>query len=72
MFSYYLHHTDAVTGNAHFRVELERGMAIYKALSARVVELPVPDMLLIHQMGRAIRRGRPIFRGEIMATRRAT
>jgi lysine 2,3-aminomutase len=42
VFPYYLHHTDAATGNAHFRVSTERGLAIYSALAARLSGLALP------------------------------
>jgi len=37
---YYLHHTDHAPGTAHFWVEVERGLAIYGALCARVERPP--------------------------------
>ncbi len=43
---YYLHHTDAVTGNAHFRVELERGLALYEAFKTKVSGLGVPRYVI--------------------------
>ncbi len=39
---YYLHHTDAVTGNADFRVEATRGLEIYEALRRRVSGVGLP------------------------------
>jgi lysine 2,3-aminomutase len=39
---YYLHHTDAVTGNAAFRVPLEEGVALYRALRARISGIALP------------------------------
>lgn len=37
---YYLHHPDAVSGNAHLRVEMERGLALVEALRARRGDAP--------------------------------
>jgi lysine 2,3-aminomutase len=43
---YYLHHTDPVTGNAAFRVELDRGLAMYRALRRRVSGISVPRYVI--------------------------
>ena len=43
---YYLHHTDAVTGNAAFRVPPERGLALVAGLQARVSGLGVPRYIV--------------------------
>ena len=42
VFPYYLHHPDAVPGNAHFRLTPEEGRAIYAALSTKVSGLALP------------------------------
>jgi len=42
VFPYYLHHPDAVPGNAHFRLTQEEGRAIYAALSTKVSGLALP------------------------------
>ena len=46
VFPYYLHHTDKAAGNADFRVSLERGMAVYKALSALVSGVALPRYVI--------------------------
>lgn len=46
VFPYYLHHTDKAAGNAGFRVSIERGMAIYRALSARVSGVALPQYVI--------------------------
>ncbi len=46
VFPYYLHHPDAVPGNAHFRVSLEQGRAIYRELAGRVSGLALPRYVL--------------------------
>jgi lysine 2,3-aminomutase len=43
---YYLHHTDEVTGNAPFRVSLDEGLAIYRALEARTSGLARPRYVI--------------------------
>lgn len=43
---YYLHHTDPVTGNAAFRVSLERGLALYAALERRVSGMGLPRYVI--------------------------
>lgn len=42
VFPYYLHHPDAASGNAAFRVTFERGLAIYAELAKRVSGLALP------------------------------
>lgn len=42
VFPYYLHHPDAVPGNAHFRVSQDAGRAIYAALARKVSGLALP------------------------------
>lgn len=42
VFPYYLHHTDAAEGNAAFRVDPERGLALHRALRARTSGLGLP------------------------------
>jgi lysine 2,3-aminomutase len=37
---YYLHHPDAVSGNAHLRVDPRRGVALVEALRARRADVP--------------------------------
>ncbi len=39
---YYLHHPDAVAGNAHLRVGMDEGLALVRAVTARVSGLAVP------------------------------
>lgn len=39
---YYLHHPDAAPGNAHFRVDMRRGLALYEELRARVSGIGLP------------------------------
>ncbi len=46
VFPYYLHHTDSATGNAAFRVSLERGMTIYKHLRQRVSGIALPKYVI--------------------------
>ncbi|MGC6509179.1 MAG: KamA family radical SAM protein [Myxococcota bacterium] len=46
VFPYYLHHTDAVTGNSSFRVELERGVQIYNRLRTRVSGIACPRYVI--------------------------
>ena len=43
---YYLHHTDPVTGNAAFRVPIDRGLVIYDALRRRVSGLALPRYVI--------------------------
>lgn len=42
VFPYYLHHPDAVPGNAHFRVPVEQGLRIYAELTRRLSGLALP------------------------------
>lgn len=43
---YYLHHTDAVRGNAHFRVGLHEGLVLYRDVVARVSGLAAPRYVI--------------------------
>jgi len=43
---YYLHHPDLVRGTGHFRVSIERGQALMKALRARLSGLAQPVYVL--------------------------
>lgn len=43
---YYLHHTDAVTGNAAFRVPLEEGIALYDQVRSMVSGLALPRYVI--------------------------
>ena len=43
---YYLHHTDRVRGAGHFTVDLERGVALYRALRERVDGLSLPRYVI--------------------------
>jgi len=43
---YYLHHTDAVTGNAAFRVAPERGLALMDDLRGRISGLAMPRYVI--------------------------
>jgi lysine 2,3-aminomutase len=43
---YYLHHPDLVRGTGHFRVPIERGRALMKALRARLSGLAQPTYVL--------------------------
>ncbi len=42
VFPYYLHHPDHAAGNAHFRVDPARGVALHRALRARTSGLGLP------------------------------
>ncbi|MFZ5478762.1 MAG: KamA family radical SAM protein [Myxococcota bacterium] len=42
VFPYYLHHCDAAQGNAHFRVDPRRGLAIWRALRERTSGIGLP------------------------------
>lgn len=42
VFPYYLHHPDHAAGNAHFRVDPERGLALWRALRARTSGIGLP------------------------------
>ena len=46
VFPYYLHHPDPVPGNAHFRVSLEEGRAIYAELARRVSGIGLPRYVI--------------------------
>ena len=46
VFPYYLHHPDAASGNASFRVPFERGLALYAELTKRVSGLALPAYVL--------------------------
>jgi lysine 2,3-aminomutase len=43
---YYLHHPDRVRGTGHFRVSVERGQALVKALRGRLSGLAQPTYVL--------------------------
>jgi lysine 2,3-aminomutase len=43
---YYLHHPDLVRGTGHFRVSIERGQALVKALRGRLSGLAQPTYVL--------------------------
>jgi len=43
---YYLHHPDAVPGGAHFRVTVEEGLAIYRALRNKVSGIALPQYVI--------------------------
>jgi len=43
---YYLHHPDRVSGNAHFRMSLEEGWALYRALRRRVSGVALPTYVI--------------------------
>lgn len=43
---YYLHHTDPVRGAGHFVVEIDRGLALYRALRDRVDGLALPRYVI--------------------------
>ncbi len=43
---YYLHHPDLAPGTSHFRVGIEEGLALMKALRARVSGLAMPTYML--------------------------
>lgn len=49
---YYLHHTDAVRGAAHFTVSVERGLDIYRELRRRVDGLALPRYVIDPPDGR--------------------
>lgn len=46
VFPYYLHHPDAAQGNASFRVTMQRGVAIHRALRARVSGIALPAYVI--------------------------
>lgn len=43
---YYLHHPDLAPGTSHFRLGIEEGLALMKALRARVSGLEMPTYML--------------------------
>jgi lysine 2,3-aminomutase len=43
---YYLHHPDLAPGTAHFRVEIEDGLALMRTLRARLSGLAIPHYVL--------------------------
>ncbi len=43
---YYLHHSDLAPGTSHFRLGIEEGLALMKALRARVSGLEMPTYML--------------------------
>lgn len=43
---YYLHHPDPVKGTAHFRVSVEKGLAIIKAMRGRISGMGVPQYVI--------------------------
>lgn len=46
VFPYYLHHPDHAAGNAHFRVDPARGVAIHRALRARTSGIGLPAYVI--------------------------
>lgn len=46
VFPYYLHHTDAAPGNAHFRVTPERGLQLHAELARRVSGIGLPTYVV--------------------------
>jgi lysine 2,3-aminomutase len=46
VFPYYLHHTDAVPGNAAFRVDVDRGLALHAELARRVSGIGLPRYVI--------------------------
>ena len=46
VYPYYLHHPDAATGNAHFRVSTARGLALVRELARRVSGLALPRYVI--------------------------
>lgn len=46
VFPYYLHHTDAATGNAHLRVSIERGLEIHTALARLTSGIGLPTYVI--------------------------
>lgn len=46
VFPYYLHHPDHAPGNAHFRVSIDEGLRIYRALSRRVSGIALPTYVI--------------------------
>ncbi len=62
---YYLHHPDAVQGNAHFRVSLDRGRAIYAAVRDRLGGIAVPRYVLDPPSGEGKREVSPTGGGAV-------
>jgi lysine 2,3-aminomutase len=62
---YYLHHTDAVRGNAHFRVSLDRGRAIYAAVRDRLGGIAIPRYVVDPPSGEGKREVSPAPEGEV-------
>src|SRR5690606_15040662 len=56
VFPYYLHHTDPVQGNAHLRVSIERGRAVYAELARRVSGVALPTYVIDPADGSGKRR----------------
>jgi len=46
VFPYYLHHPDHASGNAHFRVDPRRGLALHRALARRVSGIALPTYVV--------------------------
>jgi lysine 2,3-aminomutase len=46
VFPYYLHHTDAVPGNAAFRVSVKRGLALHAELALRTSGIGLPRYVI--------------------------
>jgi lysine 2,3-aminomutase len=46
VFPYYLHHTDAAAGNGLFRVELEKGLDLYRQLERRISGIALPRYVI--------------------------
>ena len=46
IFPYYLHHTDAVSGNAKFRVSLQRGLQIWEEVAQEVSGIALPRYVI--------------------------
>jgi lysine 2,3-aminomutase len=46
VFPYYLHHPDHAAGNAHFRVDPARGVALHRALRARTSGIGLPAYVI--------------------------
>lgn len=46
VFPYYLHHTDRVAGNAHLRVSLDQGRALYAELRGQVSGVALPTYVI--------------------------
>jgi len=46
VYPYYLHHPDHASGNAHFRVDPRRGVALHRALARRVSGIALPTYIV--------------------------